>query len=84
MPPLVITDSSVLIGLERAGHLNLLPDLFPDIVAPPAVVKEFGWKPEWLRVEAVQNASAVEALRVQLLDAGEAEAIALTREYPNF
>ena len=80
--PLVITDSSVLIGLERVDRLDLLPALFPGVIAPPTVVREFGWTPEWLRVEAARSQTVVKVLRVQLLDAGEAEAIALTREHP--
>lgn len=44
--PLVITDASILIGLEQIGHLHLLPGLFDEVIAPPAVVAEFGHRPD--------------------------------------
>lgn len=36
------------LGLEQIGHLPLLPRLFDEVVAPPAVVAEFGHRPDWL------------------------------------
>ncbi len=80
--PLVITDASVLIGLERVGHLSLLPDLFGEVVAPPAVVEEFGGQPDWLRVEAVEDSGALREAQALQLDRGETEAIALALAYP--
>lgn len=80
--PLVITDASILIGLEQIGHLHLLPGLFDEVVAPPAVVAEFGHRPDWLREVSVADRTLVTAHRAHLLDEGEAEAIALAREHP--
>ena len=34
---LVVTDSTALISLDRIGRLDLLPAVFPDVMAPPAV-----------------------------------------------
>ena len=76
---LIVTDSTALISLDRIGRLDLLPSLFPDIIAPPAVVEEFGRKPNWLRVETVQGQKAVRTAQAQL-DKGEGEAIALALE----
>lgn len=47
MSTLVVTDTSPLIALERIGRLDLLPSLF-SVCAPPAVVAEFGQRPDWL------------------------------------
>jgi uncharacterized protein len=76
---LVITDSTALIRLDRIDKLDLLPKIYPNIVAPRAVVEEFGRRPEWLTVVAVRDVDAVCTVRAQL-DAGEAEAIVLALE----
>ena len=78
--PLVIADASPLIGLDRAGHLDLLPAVFPDLVAPPAVVAEFGRRPEWLDERNVENVSQVALLRALRFGVGESEALALAME----
>jgi predicted nucleic acid-binding protein len=75
----VVCDSSCLIALERIGHLDLLPALFHPVQAPPTVLQEFGASPEWLRVEAPTDRALVVALGM-LMDAGEAEAVALASE----
>ena len=78
---LVVTDMSCLIALDRIGHLHLLPALF-DVVAPPAVVAEFGREPEWLTVRsAPDDERAADLLKV--IDRGEAEAIALALTIPD-
>lgn len=65
--PLIVTDSTCLIGLER---LDLLPAVFPDVTAPPAVIEEFGTSLGWLAVRPVENQKLnEEALRL----AGESE-----------
>lgn len=78
---LIITDTSCLITLERIDQLDLIPAVFPDVAAPPAVIGEFGWKPTWLTVLQVRDQARVEAIRTQL-DIGEAEALALALEHP--
>jgi predicted nucleic acid-binding protein len=75
----VVTNSTCLISLERIGQLNLLPALFEPVMAPPKVQEEFGSSVAWLRVQGLQNAALAMALE-QLVDAGEAEAIALALE----
>lgn len=74
-----VTNSTCLIGLERIGRLDLLPQVFSTVFVPPAVVAEVRSPLSWLRVQAVQNAVAVTTLKTQM-DAGEAEAIALAME----
>ncbi len=74
-----VVDSTCLIGLERIGRLGLLPVLLSPICAPPAVVSEFGSRPEWLTVCPPANGSTIAALKL-VVDSGEAEAIALAQE----
>lgn len=76
----VVTDSTCLIGLERIARLELLPQLFDRIVAPPEVSREFGRTFPWLNVERPGDQTLVSALKL-LVDDGEAEAIALAREH---
>jgi predicted nucleic acid-binding protein len=80
--PLLVTDTTCLIALDRVGLLGLLPRLH-DVVAPPAVIAEFGRRPPWLREEPVADRRSVAALLAQRLDAGEAEAITLARAMPD-
>jgi predicted nucleic acid-binding protein len=75
----VVTDSTCLIGLERIGHLDMLPALFEPIFVPPEVHREFGTSLPWLTVEEPADPALVTALKM-LVDDGEAEAIALARE----
>jgi predicted nucleic acid-binding protein len=78
MAPTVV-DSTCLIALERIGRLDILPALFPEIVAPPAVAEEFGSALAWMTVRAVSNEIFTASLRTQL-HRGEAETIALAAE----
>lgn len=74
-----VLDSTCLIGLERIGRLDVLTSLLEPIHPPPAVVAEFGSQPEWLEVTPPKNKGAIAALEL-VVDAGEAEAIALAHE----
>lgn len=65
--------------MERIGRLDLISALLDPILAPPAVVSEFGSHPEWLTVLSPANSGTVAALKL-VVDAGEAEAIALALE----
>lgn len=76
---LVVTDSTCLIGLERIDHLELLPNLYNSIIIPPAVEREFGSLPKWIKVEEPNNKAFVASLKL-LVDDGESEAIALAYE----
>ncbi|MBX9254310.1 DUF3368 domain-containing protein [Desmonostoc muscorum CCALA 125] len=74
-----VTNSTCLIGLERIGRLDILPQVFFPVTIPLAVQTEVGLSAEWLRVQAVKNLAVVATLKTQI-DAGEAEAIALAME----
>jgi predicted nucleic acid-binding protein len=75
----VVVDSTCLIGLEKIGRLDLLPNLFQPVHAPPEVERESGFTPEWLQIEIPSNPTLISALKV-MVDDGEAEAIALALE----
>ncbi|MBC6455599.1 MAG: DUF3368 domain-containing protein [Hormoscilla sp. SP5CHS1] len=74
-----VTNSTCLIGLQRIGQLEILPQVFPVVFAPPAVQTEVGINLSWLRVQAVQNTAFVTVLQ-ESIHRGEAEAIALAIE----
>lgn len=92
MLPLIIADAGPLIGLAKIGHLELLRYLYKTVLIPPAVHAEL--KPEsgyegsdylksaldkgWLKVSE-RPADELLASLQQILDPGEAEAIALTQ-----
>ncbi|MGK7884201.1 MAG: hypothetical protein AB4057_06170 [Crocosphaera sp.] len=42
MTDLIIADSTCLIGLERIGRIDLLPQMYYQVTIPPEVQKEFG------------------------------------------
>jgi len=72
----VVSDSSPLIALERVGRLELVRDLFEQLIVPPAVAKEvFGAEPPppWLEVVSPSLNASVPGN----LGAGERETIAL-------
>jgi len=77
-----VTNSTCLIGLERIGRLDILPQVFTPITIPPAVQTEVGISTSWLTVQAPENLSTVQTLKTQV-DDGEAEAIALALEVKN-
>lgn len=87
----IVSNASPLINLARIGELNLLLQLYGELIVPEAVwhevVLEGAGQPgakevemaSWIRVQPATNHELVRALR-QELDAGEAEAIALALE----
>lgn len=80
MSIVVISDTSCLIALDRISQLDLLQQLFQQIVTTREVKEEFGKElPEWIRVIEVQNQGKIQELEA-VLDKGEASAIALALE----
>lgn len=88
---IVVADSSPIIALCRIGRLELLHDLFGQLIIPDAVWKEvIDSHPEkmgvrevmastWIERRSVSDMPLVKLLR-QDLGAGESEAIVLARE----
>lgn len=88
---IVISDTSPIRALQRVEQLNLLQQLFGQVLVPPAVRDELASSPRhpdvidvtkypFITVRAPSDHAAVAALR-HTLDAGEAEAIALAQEF---
>lgn len=87
----VVSNTSPIINLSCIGHLELLHQLYGDIVIPRAVYNEItrsgAEEPgatevqqlEWINVHEVANRPLVDALKLEV-DAGEAEAIACALE----
>jgi len=83
---LIVSNTSPLIVLKRAGAIKFLAEIFQEIRVPPAVWAELKVKEEEffrgvreLRVEEVGDSLLVEALTLTV-DLGEAEAITLALE----
>jgi predicted nucleic acid-binding protein len=87
---IVVSDTSPLRALEHLGHLDWLEDFFDQVFLPPAVASELAHPPaafkplevsSWpfLQIRTPHNTARVAELRT-VLDAGEAEAIALAEE----
>jgi len=89
-PHLAVVDSTPIIALALVGRLDLLQQLYGQIVIPPAVQREVlaggpgaAGRTEldqatWIRVAPLQDARRAEMLSD--LDLGEAEVIALAQE----
>lgn len=82
----VVSNASPLIGLARIGKLELLRQLYGELVIPEAVEHEVVveaadqvGKAAWIKTQTVYNEQLVRVLR-ENLGAGEAEAIALALE----
>ena len=87
---IVVSDTSPITNLAAIGHLDLLRQIYGQIIIPDAVFQELtsagGQHPgaviqqlHWVETRAVSNSLLVTALGVEL-DEGEAEAIALAQE----
>jgi len=86
-----VSNSTPLIALSKIGKIGLLREYFGQIFIPKAVYEEvvvnggilYGAEEvaeaDWIIVEDVKNAIAVESLSMYL-DAGESEAIVLAKE----
>ena len=58
-----VTNSTCLIGLERIGRLDILPQVFSSITIPLGVKAEVGLSLDWLTVTAVQNIAVVSYIK---------------------
>lgn len=90
----LVVDTGPLIALSKTGHLDLLPDLFEDIVIPAAVLGEIAKPGEtrsgseiatrrWFATLAVADAARVDLQRSSDIAAGEAEAILIAADAPD-
>ncbi|HEY9670158.1 MAG TPA: hypothetical protein V6D11_01765 [Waterburya sp.] len=87
---IIVSNTSPINYLILIGHINLLPELFQQIIIPQAVYSELSdtsvpspvqtWiatPPDWLKIQPVSQPS--DAI-LDLLDPGEREAILLAQE----
>jgi uncharacterized protein len=75
----IISDASCLIALQRIGKLEILPSVFERVLAPPAVIAEFGKSHSFLEVVSPSESKFLKSIRTEL-GAGESEAIILALE----
>jgi len=80
MNKIIISDTSCLIALQNIGLLNLLKDLYQEILITQEVKNEFGSDlPDWIIVLEVKNKEKQAEIE-ERLDKGEASSIALALE----
>ena len=82
MKATAIPDSSTLIALEAIGQLELLKELFDEIVIPKAVAEETGIKPAWATIREAKAKAFPEVVKIKM-GAGETGAIAIAFEITN-
>ncbi|MDR2841400.1 MAG: DUF3368 domain-containing protein [Paludibacter sp.] len=76
----VITDTSCLIALTKTDAIDLLRQLYDEVVITEDILAEFGEPiPEWIKVKSVTNKN-YQLLLEGALDRGESSAIALSIE----
>lgn len=80
---IVIADTSCFILLKKIDELDLLMQIFTQVLTTPEIVEEFGEElPDWILVQTVKDKKFQTALALQV-DGGEASAIALGAETEN-
>jgi predicted nucleic acid-binding protein len=80
MNRIIISDTSCLIALSKVGLLNILKDLYQEIIITREVQEEFGKNlPEWIIVLEVKDKQKQLEIEKKL-DKGEASSIALALE----
>ena len=77
---IIISDTSCLIILEKITALDLLRQLYRQVIITPQVQREFGMDlPNWIGVQEPQDTALVDAFK-ESADPGEASAVALAIE----
>jgi predicted nucleic acid-binding protein len=83
MHRIIISDTSCLIALSRIEKLDLLKDLYQEIIITTDVHQEFGGSlPDWILITEVKDKQKQKELEKRL-DKGEASSIALALETDN-
>lgn len=76
----VITDASCFIILDKINALHLLSILFAKVITTPEIANEYSKTlPDWVFIQQVQNQDLQNQIK-ELVDPGEASAIALATE----
>lgn len=80
MRKIIISDTSCLILLEKIGQLQILKNLFGEVIVTSIIADEFGMPlPEWILIRNPINETFLNILKVSV-DIGEASAIAYAIE----
>jgi predicted nucleic acid-binding protein len=83
MDKIIISDTSCLIALSNIEMLDVLRELYQEVIITVDVLEEFGEPlPQWIIVSEVKNINIQEEIE-KLLDKGEAGSIALALETQN-
>lgn len=83
MEKAIVSDTTCLIILSKIGELDLLKNLFANVIITPEIQKEYGQPlPDWIVIESVTGNHQFSVLSL-LLDEGEASVLALCLEKPN-
>ena len=83
MDKIIISDTSCLIALSKIDKLDLLKDLYHEIIITKEVCQEFGGSlPDWIIISEVKDKQKQKEIEQQL-DRGEASSIALALEIKN-
>ncbi len=81
MHKVVICDTSILIIFDKINELELLQQVYRELITTPEIAEEYGKQlPNWIRVQSVSDLKYQRFLETQL-DRGEASAIALATEF---
>jgi len=83
MVKIIVSDTSCLIALSNIDMLNVLKDLYQEVIITEEVQAEYGdYLPDWIMVSKVLN-KEVQSRIQDKLDIGEASSIALALEIEN-
>lgn len=83
MPKTIISDTSCLILLTNIGELDLLHEVYGQIITTIEIAGEYGDQlPFWIDIRDVKDKCRQKLLEIQI-DKGESSAIALALETPD-
>ena len=83
MDKIIVSDTSCLIALANIDKLEILKDLYKEVIITEEVNNEYGSSlPEWIFIVEVKNRQKQSELETRL-DKGEASSIALALEIQN-
>jgi predicted nucleic acid-binding protein len=80
MRTLIISDTACLILFDKIGKLDILKDLFHTVTITSKIAEEYKKEtPNWIIIKDPENTSYLNVFS-EILDPGEASAIALSKE----
>ena len=80
----IISDASCLIALTNINRLEILKQLFKEIIITPEVASEYKLSlPKWILIKDVLNKNMIAEIRKNKLGIGESSSIALAMENKN-